>query len=131
MTQFLSLKNLHLLISLIVVIPAALLYGLNPEESLPLLFDFKVDTTDLKNVFRAIMCLYLAFAVVWLMGALKPEYWKTATVLNIIFMAGLGIGRTISLLIDGVPSAPFAYGLIGELTLAIFGLVQLRKYGVS
>lgn len=123
-----NLKNLHLIISLIVVIPAALTYGLRPEESLPWLFDFQVESTDLKNVFRAIMCLYLAVSVVWYLGMVKPGLWKSATLLNIAFMGGLGLGRALSMALDGMPSPAFALGFLGELTLAFFAIYQLRKY---
>ena len=122
------LKNLHLIISLSVVVPAALIYGLQPANSLPWLFDFQVTTPDLHNVFRAIMGLYLAISVVWYLGMVKPAYWKTATVLNLVFMGGLGVGRVLSLVLDGIPSPAFALGMAGELVLALFALYQLRKY---
>ena len=124
-----QLKNLHLILSALVVIPAAFIYGLNPEVVLPGLFDFQVGTTDLKNVFRAVMCLYLATAILWCLGVAKPGLWKTATLLNIVFMGGLAAGRTLSLFLDGIPSPLFAYGLAGEWVLALFAAFQLKKYG--
>jgi hypothetical protein len=122
------LKNLHLIISVIVVIPAAFIYGIFPSGILPYLFDFRVETVDLNNVFRAIMCLYLATAVLWVLGIFKPRYWETATLVNIVFMIGLAAGRILSLLIDGFPSIAFAIGLVGELTLGLFSWYQLKKY---
>ena len=95
---------------------------------MPQLLDFSVETTDLANVFRAIMGLYLAFASLWILGILKSDYWKAATISNILFMAGLGFGRIISLLLDGFPSAVFFIGTAGELVLAIFGMIQLQHY---
>lgn len=128
-------KNLHLIISLLVVVPAAFIYGFKPEASLPFLFDFEPNTTDLKNVFRAIMCLYLGISIVWYLGIVKPGLWKTATILNMVFMAGLGLGRFISLVLDGIPSMAFAWGLLGELVLAVFAAIQLKisasTYGTS
>ena len=118
-----------MILSLLVVVPAAFLYGASPAEYMPSLFDFEVETTDLKNVFRAIMGLYLAFSVVWILGILKSTYWRAATLLNLIFMAGLAIGRALSMVLDGIPSAPFAYGVIGEFVLALFAAYQLRRYG--
>ncbi|WP_396182364.1 DUF4345 domain-containing protein [Flavobacterium sp.] len=122
------LKNLHLIISVLIVIPAALFYGLFPNETAPILFDFEVQSTDLKNVFRAILGLYLAFSTFWIMGILKPDFWKMATLSNFIFMIGLVAGRMLSMILDGIPSPAFSYGIIGELILAIFALYQYRKY---
>jgi Domain of unknown function (DUF4345) len=121
-------KNLHLIISVLIVIPAALFYGLFPNETLPVLFDFEVQSTDLKNVFRAILGLYLAFSALWVLGILKSDIWKMATLSNFIFMIGLVSGRMLSMILDGIPSPAFFYGIIGELILAIFALYQYRKY---
>lgn len=113
---------------MIIVVPAGFIYGISPSKALPFLFDFNVETVDLNNVFRAIMCLYLAIAVIWILGIVKSEYWKTATLVNMVFMLGLAAGRIISLVIDGVPSIPFVFGLVGELTLGSFAFYQLKKY---
>lgn len=121
-------QNLHLIISSVIVIPVALVYGLFPKVILPQLLDFSVETTDLANVFRAIMGLYLAFTILWILGIVRPIYWKAATISNILFMAGLAFGRLISLLLDGFPSAVFLIGTAGELVLAIFGMIQLQHY---
>ena len=129
--KFLTRKNLHLSISLIVVVPAALIYGLRPGITLPWLFDFQVVSTDLNNVFRAVMCLYLSISVVFYLGIVRPGLWKTATILNIAFMGGLGLGRVLSLLLDGLPSPAFALGLLGELVLAFYALFQLQKNGAG
>lgn len=121
-------KNLHLILSVLIVIPAALFYGLFPDEALPVLFDFEVQTTDLKNVFRAILGLYLAFSTVWILGIFQVSFWKIATVSNVVFMFGLVFGRMLSMILDGIPSPAFAIGIIGELILGLFAFYQYRKY---
>ena len=121
-------QNLHLILSVLIVIPAALLYGLSPNDTLPLLFDFEVQTTDLKNIFRAILGLYLAFAVIWILGIFRDDCWKIATVSNFVFMFGLVFGRMLSIILDGIPSPAFAIGIIGELILGLFAFYQYRKY---
>ena len=121
-------QNLHLIISSVIVIPVACVYGLFPKTILPQLLDFSVETTDLTNVFRAIMGLYLAFAVLWILGTVKPNYWKAATISQILFMLGLALGRILSVFLNGIPSPVFYYGILGELILGIFGWYQLRKY---
>ena len=42
-------------------------------------------------------------------------------------MLGLGIGRVLSMLIDGQPSFAYQLGTIGELVLAFYGLYVLTK----
>jgi len=121
------LKNLHLIISSLIVIPVAFGYGIMPEKVLPVFLDFKVETTDLFAVFRTIMGLYLAFSVLWILGILKSNYWYAATLSNMLFMLGLASGRIISLVIDGMGSKIFFIGAVGELTLAIYGIYQLKK----
>lgn len=50
--SYLKSKNLHLLLSVIIITPVALVYGLQLSVVLPELFDFKVATIDLINIFR-------------------------------------------------------------------------------
>lgn len=121
-------KNLHLLFSALLVVPVAFCYGCALDKLLPLLFDFQVSSIDLKHVFRAIMGLYLAMAVLWILGIFKPRYWETATITNIVFMGGLVAGRIASIIIDGVPSPAFCIGLIVEILLAVWGCRNLKMY---
>ncbi|OEK00720.1 hypothetical protein BFP97_03995 [Roseivirga sp. 4D4] len=125
--KFSILKNLHLLVSLTIVVPFAFIYGLSPADTLPEYFDFNVETTDLKNVFRAIMGLYLGISFVWILGIIKPNLWKTATILHVVFMLGLALGRALSMLMDGIPSQAFVTGFILELVLGYYGLLQLKR----
>jgi uncharacterized membrane protein len=100
------MNNLHLIVSSVIVLLAALSYGIFPNTVLPLLFDFHVENIDLNNVFRAVMGLYLG---------------------NVLIMSGLVVGRLISLVTDCVPSPMFHFGLVGELVLAIWCLIHLRQ----
>lgn len=124
-------KNLHLTVSTVIIIPVALAYGLYPQMMLPWLFDFKVDTTNLTSIFRAMMGLYLAMSVIWIMGIFKPQLWITATITNITFMGGLALGRLVSLALDGIPGIYFLIGLVLESLLAIWGLKNLKNYGTN
>lgn len=124
-------QNFHLLLSSVIVAVAALAYGLSPSTILPKLFDFQIVTTDLSNLFRAIMGLYLAFALFWLAGCFNPNLWRAATLSQILFMSGLAAGRIVSLLFDGMPSSLFSFGTIGEVILAAFGYYQIKKYSVK
>ena len=122
------LRNLHLLLSSVVVIMAALIYGIKPEMSMPYFFDFEVQTTDLKSVFRAVMGLYVLFSMFWILGIVKFKFWEAATLSNGLFMCGLAFGRLISMMIDGKPSTLFVFGLFGEVILGIFAFYQYKKY---
>ena len=121
-------KNLHLTISAIILIIVSLVYGLSPTNILPNFFDFGVESIDLKHTFRATMGLYLGMVVLWVIGIFKSPQWRTATISNVFFMSGLVLGRTISFVIDGIPSIYFSVGLILELTLALWGIINLNKY---
>ena len=122
-------KNLHLLISAAIVIPTGIIYG--SPSILPEHLDIQVQTVDLSNMLKAIMCLYLGIGLVWLLGIWKPEYWKNATKLNILFMLTLAVGRAISMVTDGFPTGGYIFGIIAELVIGLFSIYQLKKYGAE
>lgn len=126
-----ALKKLHLAVSVLVIVPIALAYGLCPKVILPLLFDFKVEAVNLANIFRAMMGLYLGMSAIWVMGVLRSGFWVTATITNIAFMGGLALGRLVSLVLDGVPGICFLVGFVLELMFAIWGIRNLKKYRVD
>lgn len=74
------------------------------------------------------MGLYFGMIAFWIIGIFRPRQWHTATMSNVFFMIGLAFGRTISLVLDGIPSIYFSTGLILELTLALWGIINLNKY---
>lgn len=114
-------KNVHLSISILIVIPVALVYGFQPQ----LLFDVTINSIDEANIFKAIMGFYLAFSSLWILGIFKQNYWNSATTSNMFFMFGLALGRIISLMFDGIPSSLFVLGTFGELVLGLYALLQL------
>jgi hypothetical protein len=113
-------RNLHLIISLSIVVPTAIIYGSAPSTLLPRHLDIQVTTVDLSNFLRAIMCLYLGISFIWILGILKIEFWKIATQLNILFMITLGTGRLLSMVLDGLPSGGYIFGVIAELVLGFY-----------
>jgi hypothetical protein len=124
-------RNLHLIISLFIVVPTAIIYGSAPSTLLPRHLDIQVTTVDLSNFLRAIMCLYLGITFIWILGILKIEYWKIATQLNILFMITLGTGRLLSMVLDGLPSGGYIFGVIAELVLGFYSAYQLKKYNTE
>jgi hypothetical protein len=74
------------------------------------------------------MGLYIAMSVFWVIGIIKLRFWFAATLSNILFMAGLAFGRMVSIVLDGIPSTIFLIGLIVEIMLAAWGVINLKKY---
>ena len=119
------IEKIHLIISLIIVVPVAFVYGFNPESQ----FDIHLNTMDEHNLFKALMGIYLAFSMLWIIGVLKSKYLKLALVTNMIFMLGLGLGRLSSIVSDGMPTSGFIFGTFGELFLGIYGVWILMRMG--
>ncbi|WP_290839061.1 DUF4345 domain-containing protein [Flavobacterium sp.] len=122
-------KNLQLSVSVILVVSIALYYGFYPMEIFPGLFDFKADSDDLKGILTSIMTLYFGMSALWLVGIFDAGFWRTATLVNVIFMASLSLGRIMAMLLYGLPSDCFTIGTSAELVLAFWGFLNLRKYG--
>ena len=74
------------------------------------------------------MGLYVAMVCFWLFGIVHTNYWRAATIVNVLFMLGLGIGRIISIIVDGIPSSIWLYGTVGELVIAAWGIFNLNHY---
>ncbi|WP_299883475.1 DUF4345 domain-containing protein [uncultured Lacinutrix sp.] len=117
------INKIHLIISIIIVVLVAFIYGFRPDLS----FDMFLETTDEKNFYKAIMGLYLGFSFLWLLGIIKAQYFKIAILTNIIFMLGLGFGRIVSILIDGIPTFGYVFGTVAELFLGCYGLWVLKR----
>nr|WP_262897858.1 DUF4345 domain-containing protein [Maribacter dokdonensis] len=83
---------------------------------------------DLKNMLKAIMCLYIGISFVWVLGVCKSKYWKSATELNVLFMLSLAFGRGLSMIFDGQPTGGYIFGIIAELVIGLYSIYQLKKY---
>lgn len=118
------ITKIHLIISVLIVIPVAFVYGFKPELS----FDMYLETIDEHNFYKAIMGLYLGFSTLWILGMLKKEYLKIALITNMIFMIGLGLGRVLSILIDGTPTFGYIFGTLAELFLGFYGIWALKNF---
>jgi len=127
-TKDLKKKNLHLLISICIIVPIAIVYGLMPNGILREILKLEFWTPDLANIFRALMGLYIATSIFWIIGIIKSQFWRAATLSNVLFMLGLALGRIVSILLDGIPSYIFLLGLIIEVILGAWGVINLKKY---
>jgi len=92
--------KIHLVVSVLVVFPVAIVYGFFPDIE----FELYPKTMDEHNFYKAIMGLYIGFSMVWVLGILKDNYLKTALITNIVFMLGLTFGRAVSMVYDGMPT---------------------------
>ena len=120
-----------LILAALGLVPIALSYGLMPSASVTYLLGFPVEGVNQTHVFRAIMGLYLANALFWLVASTKPKLQQSALWVLFLFMAGLAGGRALSILLDGLPGAILVFYLIAELVFAVLSLMLLLKNGES
>ena len=108
------------------LMPIALSYGAKPSSSLNLLFGITVDTINLTHILRAVMGLYLAMTLIWIMGAVNKSFAKPALVSCAVFMLGLAAGRVVSIILDGWPHwLLFIYAVL-EVILGITAIYLYR-----
>lgn len=118
----LSSAEMLLLISSIGLFPIALCYGLYPRTTLKRLYKLEVRTINMLNIFRAVMCLYLAFIVYWMLAFWDFVDTKAALGSLTVFMLGLAVGRTVSWCVDGKANALLVLYLFLEIFLGCTGL---------
>ncbi|EDL52247.1 hypothetical protein VSAK1_01172 [Vibrio mediterranei AK1] len=117
-----------LLFAVLGLIPIALMYGLVPSITLPFLFDIDASPINVSHIFRAVMGLYLALALYWLMGAFGTQQMARSALQSlIVFMWGLGLGRAISMVVDGIPNELLVVYLLLEIGFGVVGIVLLKK----
>jgi len=123
-----SKESAFLLLAAVGLVPIALSYGLMPVESMSFLYAINVDSVELSHIFRAVMGLYLAMVVFWLVGAYKKSLRPQALWSLTIFMLGLAAGRTLSLLVDGMPHPLLLAYLLLEIGFGAVGYVLASRY---
>ena len=121
-----NIRQIFLLITAIGLIPIALSYGLEPHKSLGYLFDVSVSNINGTHIFPAIMGLYLALVVFWIIGVYSAQVRQAALYSLVIFMLGLAAGRILSIVTDGMPNWLLVVYLGLELSLGIVGLLLLN-----
>jgi hypothetical protein len=109
------------------LIPIALGYGLMPEKSMSYLFNISVSEVNLVHILRAVMGLYLALIIFWILGVMKEHLRQAALISMVVFMLGLAGGRLFSIIIDGIPNILLIVYLFLELLFGILGLVLIQS----
>ena len=126
------MMRLYLLVVAVGLFPIALSYGVNPAGVLPRYMNLSIEGTDLTEILRAVMCLYLGMVAFCLIAVFfRPSWQHVAVIWTVFFMFGLAIGRLISLVVDGVPSRILIVYLVVELAMGVIGLALLAREGSS
>ena len=119
-------ESLFLVVAAVGLTPIALAYGLVPEVSAPMLYGIDIDSVSLAHVFRAVMGLYLAMVVFWILGATRDVLRFPALCSVAVFMGGLAVGRLLSLILDGMPEPLLVVYLVLEVGFTLVA-VQLAR----
>jgi len=101
-------------------------YGFNPAESLPRLYEIELTNNNMANIFRAVMGLYIGFATLWILGAVNKDIQLPALWSLIVFMTGIGLGRALSMILDGMPDFIFVGYMIIEFVFASIGYLLIK-----
>lgn len=121
------MPKFYLLLSGIGLSIIALSYGLSPGTILPAFLEITVTGTDQTHIFRAVMCLYFGMSGFWITAAFRPLWTRPAVASVVFFMSGLGLGRLLSIVSDGVPSSLLLIYLGLEVAMAGCGLYLLTS----
>ena len=108
--------------------PIALTYGVVPSASVPMLYGVEVNDIGTMHILRAVMGLYLAMVVFWLMGARNDSLTLPALYSVVVFMLGLAMGRAISMVVDGLPAPLLSVYLVLEIGFGLVGLVLVKGF---
>lgn len=122
-----KIQSIFLLLAAAGLTPIALSYGFSPVDSLSFLFGIDASSVNVSHIFRAVMGLYLALAMFWVMGAMSTKYRLPALYSLVIFMWGLAMGRLLSLLVDGMPHWLLVVYLLLEFGFGLVGLKMIKK----
>jgi len=117
----------YLLFSAAGLFVIALGYGIDPAAILPMALNVTVEGIDLTHIFRAVMGLYLAMIVLWILGAFRASLTKAAVIAEVTFMFGLAAGRALSIIIDGMPSVLLVIYAVLEIVMGLWGVLILKK----
>ena len=111
------------------LVPVALSYGVMPGRSLPFLYGISDPGPPTRHVFRAVMGLYLGMICFWIAGAMRPELRIPALWTVFAFVTGIGLGRALSLGLDGWPQPLLLAYLLAEIALAAISLALILRAG--
>ena len=127
-------ESLFLILVAIGLIPLGITYGVHLSFNLlPISFldEVEINSIDHANIFSGIMGLYVTMAIFWIFGAFNKSLTIPALWSLVIFMTGIGLGRAISMIIDGMPSNPYLLFLLLEVIFALIGFMFIKSAKVN
>ena len=66
-----------------------------------------------------------------LISLFRVHWRRTALIIMALFFLSYGLGRLLSLALDGMPSQGLFYAMIGELIMGVFAIIMLVKMKVA
>ena len=99
-----KIKKIFLIFTSFTVAIIALLYGVSPQWFAETFLGVTDLDLNLAHILRAVMGLYIALGLFWLVAAFSDTYRNTAVLTTVLFAGGLVTGRIISFFADGQPS---------------------------
>ncbi len=123
-------ESLFLTLVAVGLIPLGITYGVHPSFNLlPISFldEVEINSIDHANIFSGIMGLYVTMAIFWILGAFNKSLTIPALWSLVIFTTGIGLGRAISMITDGMPSNPYLLFLLLEVIFALIGLMFIKS----
>lgn len=128
-----KMARILLITSVIGLTLIALSFGILPEDTVPYLYE----TPPLENVnqfqlLRANMGAMLASVGVFLLGLLKPKYFKFSTVYMTAYMTLIAGSRIFGFIVDEErPTTLFLLYFGMEISIAIIGFIIIQKWRIE
>jgi len=111
-------KKIQLIGFAIITIIIALSYGVIPKVSMETIYGITY-TGDLSYMMRTLSGLLISLSIFWIYTAIT-ENFKWGLLVQIFYEVGLIAGRTISIIVDGVPQNFMLYSfLFAEIAVLI------------
>jgi len=112
-----KIKKVFLIFTFFTVAIIALLYGVSPQWFAETFLGVTDLDLNIAHILRAVMGLYIALGLFWLVAAFSDKYRNTAVLTTVLFAGGLVTGRIISFFADGQPSPLLMLYIVMEFLL--------------
>jgi hypothetical protein len=83
---------------------------------------------NMLNDVRGLGGLFIGAGITVLAGIFLSRMRFTSIILAIVVMLSFGVGRTVSVMMDGIPADGLVKTMMAEFAIALIGLVIFFKY---
>ena len=83
---------------------------------------------SLLNDIKSTGGLFLVSGLMVMLGTIKSRLAYTSTVISIVTFLAVGVGRTISIILDGMPAEGLIKATVAEFVFGLVGVFMLVKY---